>query len=168
MARRFIIAGAEEELRTTTLIALVIGKVADALGDEKLKESHSGAVKFLSKRWKPDANKVFESEFRSPTWDGPALAPFTWDMVRDAFVIAAALDYDARREQLDPEFASRVQEGVDGILRSEFSGSWLDIPMAREGKQRAFVSNTLHSLRAVLASAAWVSRSVPSGLIATP
>lgn len=83
-------------------------------------------------------------------------------LARDGFVIAGLLDADRRGVALGTDVESRITEAVDGLLTSEYRGSWLDIPMARDGKKRAFVSNTLHNLRGMLAACAWLRRSLPA------
>jgi hypothetical protein len=157
----FVLATEEDSLRSTTLLGLVIGRIGHELPDDRLVKLQGSVVNYIMARWTPKAEQVFESTFRSPTWDGPALTPFTWDMVRDGFILAAALDWVERGGGLDPTAEEKIVRAVEGVIRSEYFGAWLDVPMLREGKRRAFVSNSLHNLRAVLSASAWYSHAFP-------
>jgi hypothetical protein len=160
----FAVPEDEQRLRTTTLVTMVLGRVGAIIGDARLAPIQAGAITYILRRWSPQSDGVFESTFRSPTWEGPALTEFTWDMARDAFVVCAALDWAARGGTFDPESEEKLVAAITGIVDAEYAGSWLDIPMAREGKRRAFVSNSLHNVRALLAASSWLVRSFPSGI----
>lgn len=160
----FVVTAEHDQLRTTTLLGLVLGRVAQELADSQLIEIQGLVVRYIQARWDPKSEQVFESTFRSPTWDGPALTSFTWDMVHDGFILVCILDWDARGGVLDTGTEEKLLRAIEGIIHSEYFGAWLDVPMFREGKRRAFVSNSLHNLRGVLSASAWIARSFPTGI----
>ena len=48
-----------------------------------------------------------------------------------------------------------IHEATGLLLETEQDGSWLDAMMLKEGMRKAFASNTLHCLRALLGVLAW-------------
>jgi hypothetical protein len=152
-----------ERLRATCLFAWLLGGLAEHLEDSRLSDLQAGAVSYLAAHWDP-AQQVFVVLFRAPTWDGPALSTFTWEMPSDPLMVSAILDYSARGGKLDEELSAKVQLALTRILAAESDGSWLDVPMLKQGMRKAFPSNSLHNLRALLAAAAWQARALPKTL----
>ena len=144
-------------------MTLTAGRVARALGESSVADLHLGGLRYLESKWEPDERAVFVSDFRAPTWSGPALSTFSWEMVRDGFAMVALLEADALGHRLSDVAAAKVVLAAEGLVSSCDEGSWLDVPMMLEGKRRAFVSNTLHNVRALDAFIEWTKRTLSSG-----
>ena len=162
----FVVEEAGPRRRATCLCAIVLGALAARLDDTRLADLQARATRHLLESWEPSPETVFTVEFRVPTWDGPALAMFTWEPPADALVILALMDYGYRGGVFtDPEVRT-IYRAVEGILDTEAHGSWLDTEMARQGMFKAFPQNSVHNLRCLLAVLAWEARAVPDGLVA--
>jgi hypothetical protein len=160
----FFFADPGARWRATCLLAQLLGPLARQLADDELPALLAGAVRALASEWVPDAEQVLTVEFRCPTWEGAALATFTWELPRDALAVQTLTSAALVGVELGEELVARVHQASAGILAAEVAGSWLDIPLKREGLAKAFASNTLHALRGVLNVLVWQVDAVPPGL----
>lgn len=154
----------EHRLRATATFALSLGSLAVLLRDARLQELEQEAVRFIDEVWEPDPHGAFVVEFRAPTWAGPALTGFSWELPADALVVLPLMDCAARGVELSASVTERVERAVAQMVETQVGGAWLDVKMAEGGLRNAFTSNTLQIQRALLAALAWQGRALPAGL----
>ena len=152
-------------IRATCLFAMVLGAMDTRFSDSRLRGLQTQAIAYLLTRWSPDPQAVLKVEFRVPTWEGPALSTFTWEPPADALIVLGIMNGVAHGDVLDDAALLKLYRAVAGIMATESHGSWMDAEMAGEGMFKAFASNSLHSLRALLAALAWESQGTPRGLV---
>jgi hypothetical protein len=99
-----------------------------------------GGLSYVLQRWHPDPVKYLEEEFRVPTWHGLASSPFRWELPEDPIVASLILDYYTAIQRVPiPEVWMQLTKAIDGALRAERHGHWLDFLLKNEG---AMPSNT--------------------------
>lgn len=102
-----------------------------------------GAVDHLRANWRPDATQPFEVAFRVPTWDGPALDVFQWELPLDPIVLSALVADERGSARLDHEDRERVAAAVGYFLAGcQPGGFWLDILKEREGDVQGMTGNS--------------------------
>lgn len=146
--------GGVPSMRATCMAAIGLGQLAEVLDDSELLVLQGAAVEYLLSVWTPDPTRELGSEFRCPTWSGPALNLFSWEPPRDALLLLAVVDHARRGGDISQAIAT-IHEATGLLLETEQDGSWLDAVMLKEGMHKAFSSNTLHCERALLAVLAW-------------
>lgn len=151
--------------RATTLVAQYCGGLAEVVGSDRLADLHTGAIAYLEARWTPDRSNVLHINVRVPTWSGLATDSFSWAVPADPLVVVAMLDWAARGAALSGSLRNAIGRATAEILAHESHGHWPDVAV----DDLAMVANTLRSLRALLAIAAWqvslMPKTITSGLI---
>jgi hypothetical protein len=102
-----------------------------------------GAVDYLRATWTPDPAAALLISFRVPTWRGPALDRFQWELPLDPIVVSALLRDPRATERLSDAQRAAVAASVAAILGGCHSGGfWVDILKAQEGQVQGMTGNS--------------------------
>ncbi len=141
-----------ERLLATAITSLTLDAAARVWPDlaPDVRPMLSGAVAFVERIWEPNPEQYARIEFRVPTWDGPKDTRFPWEWPLDPLVVSMLLGAEAAGLVVNAGLQLRITRAVAGFLTHETYGHWNDFLMAKEGKQRAMVPNTVKYHRALL------------------
>jgi hypothetical protein len=126
---------------TATLLPAVIA--LGQLCDDDVSDLVDGAVDFLRSTWVPGENAYLEVPFRVPTWEGPALERFSWEVPLDPIVLSALCASPASWSRLDLEDRARVALATSAALdQCRPGGYWIDLLLAEGGTIQGMTGNS--------------------------
>jgi hypothetical protein len=135
-------AGAHE-LQTTALLLSPLQRLSGMVPADLA----PGAAAYAWREYRQHPSPVLHADFRVPTWAGVSPEVQTWDLPLDALVLTALFDLP----NLAPADAIEAATVARELYAGEEDGHWYDIGGLERGNRRAFPSNSLLNLRALLA-----------------
>ena len=138
----FDAAATKHRLGATALIVPALVSFG-RLSGEDVEALIAGAVDHLRANWvlEPDAALVFR--FRVPTWRGPALDVFAWELPLQPIVVSALLATPDTAARLTTADRRTLGAAVASILAGCHPGGfWVDLLKEAEGKTQGMTGNS--------------------------
>ena len=130
------------EVAATALAIPSIIALASITG-ENVEDLVGRATTFVLAEWKPNADAYLRIPFRVPTWEGPALDEFAWELPTDPLVVSALLASRLTERSLALPDWTRIACSIGSFLeRCQPGGFWVDLLMLKEGDVRGMTGNS--------------------------
>ena len=110
-------------------------------------ELEQNALEFVGESFRVTQPHILRAEFRVPTWNGVSSSVQVWDLPFGAIVATAV----ASQQCPSAALVGPCQAALARLVRDEVHGHWYDLGGLEEGKWRAFPSNSLLNVRALVA-----------------
>lgn len=121
------------------------------LSGEDVSYLTTAATDYLRHSWEPNASAYLLVPFRVPTWEGPAVDTFTWELPLDPLVVSALLTNEPSRRMLTHDDRALIAQATTNFLAAcRPAGYWVDLLMAAAGSVRGMTGNSDYFQTAVV------------------
>lgn len=146
----FLDEPSEGDLGATALLMPTVAALGELCGKD-VGDLVVGAAEFLRSRWRPKPGAPLIVSFRVPTWAGPALDRFQWELPLDPIVVSALLADERAGGRLDLKDRGQLANAVGSFLaRCHPGGFWVDLLKEAEGDVQGMTGNSDFFQKAVL------------------